>query len=197
MESRLLGVYAEYWIWLITNARHVTPTSWLTTLTWNSCLLSIIFSVYMNDRKRPAQDPIHSVRCAKQQRTALFNINGETQSPASAAALSTRWKRIYQEFKELGRDTLLLIRGECPSVFNPSRFTMFNRSRRAIRFSFNFSWTNRTAARIFTNTFFLTWTHITYIGCCSRHSWFSTNYTSYSTFVCCITRFPAAYKSLR
>ncbi|KAJ3771523.1 hypothetical protein FB446DRAFT_739961 [Lentinula raphanica] len=67
----------------------------------------------MNDRKRPAQEQLSSLRAAKQQRTVLLGIDGERQSPgvASTATLVSRWNRIYQELKELGKDSILFLSG--------------------------------------------------------------------------------------
>ncbi|KAF5382935.1 hypothetical protein D9757_006282 [Collybiopsis confluens] len=68
----------------------------------------------MNDRKRPAPEPLLPLH-SKHPRTALVTANGETQSPASAAILATRCKRIIHEIKGLTKDTLLLFSGRVVS----------------------------------------------------------------------------------
>ncbi|KAF9073861.1 hypothetical protein BDP27DRAFT_1318282 [Rhodocollybia butyracea] len=67
----------------------------------------------MNARKRPAPEHISSTRAVKQQRTALLNANGESQSPG--LILSSRWKQIYHDFKGLGWDTVRFFGGRVVS----------------------------------------------------------------------------------
>lgn len=152
------------------------------------------------NRKRPAaHDPPLSARCAKQQRTALFDMHGETQSPASAGTLdlSSRWKRVLQDFKEVGRDTLLLIRGDCPLILESLRFSTCIRSRRTVGFSFNFPRKHNTAPRTITNTLFLTRNYISYLGCCYRSARLFANYPRHGKILCCFTKLLATYKPLR
>lgn len=63
----------------------------------------------MNNRKRPAQEPLLPIRSAKQPRVAPYRLDGDPASPSEYQGILSRWLSLGHDFFKLSVETVFYI----------------------------------------------------------------------------------------